>query len=348
MTDSTAVDETTGISTPGSLAETLESVTEMIPRVLASNQLDPTSLRGFDECLEEVRRVSSALRAMSLLQDVSGSEVATKHDEAIKSIVLMMGRSIGDLAEGNQQVREQVREQVGALEDIVRLPPGKESAVRLVSVAQGMVQATNEMGTHLDTMARQVDTTNQRVTELEDELEDAKQKALFDLVTRVHSRVALHERLHQQVGSGESAPWCLAIADIDRFKSINDKYGHTVGDAMLLEIAQALERSLRQHNEDWFIGRYGGEEFAMILTACSVDEAGAAAERMREAVGQSRWKLSTITDAVLEATVSIGVTQYREKDSVETLVHRADGALYEAKNAGRDQVKIAAPTISPS
>ena len=342
MTDSSAVDQSTGISTPGSLAHTLESVVDTFPRVLADHELAPSDIRGFDECLGEVRRVSSALRAMSLLQDVTGSDAAAKHEEAIKSIVLMMGRSIGELAEGNQHVREQVREQVGALEEIVKLPPGKESAVRLVSVAQGMVQATNEMGSHLDTMAKQVDTANQRVSELEGELEEAKQKVLFDQVTRVHSRVALHECLLQQVSNGDSGPWCFVIADIDRFKSINDTYGHTVGDAMLLKVAQALERSLRQHNEDWFIGRYGGEEFAMILSACSIDEAATAAEHMREAVAASRWKLSTITDAVLQATVSVGVTQYRKEDSILTIVHRADEALYEAKNGGRDQVRIAA------
>lgn len=344
MADSTAVNQTTGISTPGSLAHTLESAVDTFPRVLADHELAPADIRGFDECLGEVRRVSSALRAMSLLQDATGSDTATKHEEAIKSIVLMMGRSIGELAKGNRHVREQVGEQVGALEEIVRLPPGKESAVRLVSVAQGMVEATNEMGAHLDTMAKQVDTANQRVSELEVQLEEARQKVLFDQVTRVHSRVALHERLLHQVSNEDPTPWCFAIADIDRFKSVNDTFGHTVGDAVLLKVAQALERSLRQHNDDWFIGRYGGEEFAMILTTCSIDEAATAAEHVREAVGSSRWKLSTITDTVLQATVSVGVTQYQEQDSVLTIVHRADEALYEAKNGGRDQVRVAAPT----
>ncbi|MGL4250041.1 MAG: diguanylate cyclase [Aeromonas sp.] len=132
-------------------------------------------------------------------------------------------------------------------------------------------------------------------------------------------------------------PFAVMLLDLDRFKRINDVYGHLAGDAVLKEVATTLDEQLEP---DMVIGRYGGEEFAILMHNCA-DPAQAVrvAERLRIAV-EARLVKSPTADELLEVTVSIGIAMARADDTIDLLINRADECLYEAKMAGRNSVVI--------
>ena len=135
------------------------------------------------------------------------------------------------------------------------------------------------------------------------------------------------------------SPLTLAMADLDHFKQVNDKWGHPAGDAVLRHVATTLQDLLRRTD---LIGRYGGEEFLLLHPQSTASGATALAERIREAVAALRVETPSGTIGV---TLSIGIAEYdRQMESPEDLIAAADRALYAAKRAGRNRVVVASAT----
>ncbi|MEX8516987.1 MAG: diguanylate cyclase [Leptothrix sp. (in: b-proteobacteria)] len=157
--------------------------------------------------------------------------------------------------------------------------------------------------------------------------------ALTDELTGLANRRHVIDHLEQQMRTAEGSSCAAMIIDVDLFKSINDRHGHGVGDAVLREIANTMASHVR---DPVLLGRMGGEEFLVVLPDTHPATALHVAERLREAVEQidtSRW----FTDRGI--SISIGVTLSRPgRDTASSLLHRADSALYEAKNTGRNRV----------
>jgi diguanylate cyclase (GGDEF)-like protein len=162
--------------------------------------------------------------------------------------------------------------------------------------------------------------------------------ARTDQLTGVANRRAWDEELPRELtrSQRDRAPVCVAVLDLDRFKAFNDMRGHQEGDALLMRTAVAWREAVRTSD---FIARYGGEEFAVILRGCALEDALPIVERLRLVVPD-------------EQTCSVGLGRWDGRETAEALVKRVDDALYEAKLAGRDRVKIAAgrnlPDFGPS
>ena len=127
---------------------------------------------------------------------------------------------------------------------------------------------------------------------------------------------------------------CLMLIDVDHFKKINDKYGHKVGDDVLIQISQLMQEHVRSHD---LVSRWGGEEFLIILPNTTTQDAILSAERIREAFVDHDWQ-STL-GINLNPTISVGVTDLRPSDAMSTAIARADRALYQCKSAGRNRVE---------
>lgn len=160
--------------------------------------------------------------------------------------------------------------------------------------------------------------------------------ARVDALTGILNRRAMNEELAALVARTCRYGHSLAVVlfDLDRFKPFNDAAGHLAGDQLLLSVAGTLKRSLRGSDS---IYRYGGEEFLALLPGQDVEHAAIAAERLRQAVRN----LAVEHPAGGPVTISGGVAGLRPGESAEQLLARADAALYEAKQAGRDRVGIA-------
>lgn len=174
---------------------------------------------------------------------------------------------------------------------------------------------------------------------LAESLEQVRQLASHDELTGVLNRRALISALERERSRAErsAAPFGIAMIDLDHFKGINDSYGHAVGDEVLKAFAAAVRDTMRVTD---VFGRYGGEEFLLILVGTGPAAALEAVERIREAVAARDWRALTPGRPV---TISAGIANFSKGDSVEQLLHRADAGLYQAKAAGRNRTIASEP-----
>jgi len=184
-----------------------------------------------------------------------------------------------------------------------------------------------------------------RILDLLDELvrareimrEQSRKDSLTQLCTRATVLELLKHELDrsQRTSMDRDAPVSVILADLDHFKHINDTYGHLAGDVVLRETARRMRDAVRPYDS---IGRYGGEEFLLVLSNCDTIGAVALAERLLQAVRKDTIVLAEDTVSV---TLSAGVATSGVMQDPETLVGAADAALYRAKRGGRNRVEVA-------
>lgn len=176
-----------------------------------------------------------------------------------------------------------------------------------------------------------LESATREASELREELERARDNARRDPLTDLPNRRAIEEAFAARDAAG---PFCLAVCDVDHFKSVNDRFGHAVGDRVLKAIAEVLVQTCSGH----FVGRYGGEEFAILFAGLDVAATRATLDNVRASVAAKRYRLRESDAPLGEITFSAGLTQVRSDESFQTVFHRADMLLYAAKSAGRNCV----------
>ncbi len=167
------------------------------------------------------------------------------------------------------------------------------------------------------------------------EVERLRLRAFVDALTGVWNRGALFELLHRERERAQrgTKPLSVAMLDIDFFKKVNDTHGHAAGDEVLKELCARLKGAVRPYDA---VGRYGGEEFVVVLPETSAEEAEMLGERLRSVTADLSFQLPNLE---LPITISVGLaTTTSPNDTVEDLLARADTALYQAKHTGRNRV----------
>jgi len=166
--------------------------------------------------------------------------------------------------------------------------------------------------------------------QLEAQHELVKEMALHDRLTSLHNRHHLDAEMPALMADAQAkgSPLTLVVVDIDHFKNINDRYGHSRGDEVLIAVADILRGIVRGRQ---LVARYGGEEFVLVLPGSSTIQAGLATERLRERIEAAR-------PGGIPVTASFGVATLRPGENFDQLFSRADAAVYEAKRGGRNQV----------
>ena len=194
----------------------------------------------------------------------------------------------------------------------------------------------------LETVTAELHVTKQKLerkeTELLAVLAQAHEVSHTDALTFLPNRRQIMVDLQNAVTFSDryGTPLTISMLDIDNFKRVNDSYGHTAGDEVLRSLAGKLRQQIRHPDT---IGRYGGEEFLIVLPHSTVKAAGEQAQRLCE---QVRALSINVGEQALSVTISLGIAQYRiRKEDWQTFLNRADRALYQAKNKGRDQWVVA-------
>jgi diguanylate cyclase (GGDEF)-like protein len=184
--------------------------------------------------------------------------------------------------------------------------------------------------------------SGKRILELQEQLVTAREQlriqATHDSLTGLFNRMAILEALDREVtrSNRENTPLAVIMADLDHFKDVNDTHGHQAGDAVLQETARRMLVSLRAYD---FVGRYGGEEFLMVVPGSDLAVAAELAERLRQGVSAQP---VCVAGAMISTTLSLGLAvSTGQFNRSEQLLHQADEALYAAKAAGRNRVAIA-------
>lgn len=182
-----------------------------------------------------------------------------------------------------------------------------------------------------------------QLTKLEEENQRIRQELLLqhknsitDSLTQLPNRQAYQERLNHEWAHLEryQTPLCIAIADVDLFKKVNDTYGHQVGDKVLQIIARQVRKNLRQTD---FVARYGGEEFVILLPQTQLDQAYQALEMVRNNVAKSPFHYK---NQPVNITISFGICECKKGMQPMECFEKADAALYKAKKEGRNQVVV--------
>jgi two-component system, cell cycle response regulator len=179
-----------------------------------------------------------------------------------------------------------------------------------------------------------------RLMDLQSQLLSAREalrdQAERDSLTRLWNRNAILAQLDRELARSEreAQPFGVVIVDLDHFKHVNDTHGHLAGDAVLREAARRMQHSIRQYDS---IGRYGGEEFLILLPGCSEEDSYAQAERLRRQLARTEM---AVNDTALRITASFGIAAALPGEiwTPESLIRKADEALYAAKKSGRNRV----------
>lgn len=241
------------------------------------------------------------------------------------------------LREALARLQQQNLEQLSRLERIARISDGYQSLVREQNLS--LSERYHRQLRQLEKVARISDRYQDMLRDLNQALRDASQR---DVLTGLANRRLLMERLREEELRSQRSgrPFVLAMVDVDHFKQINDSWGHDAGDHTLGQIAGALRDGVRGGD---LCGRWGGEEFLLVLTETTLAEVGPLIERLRAAVRELRVAYG---DALLSCTVSLGVAECRPGESYAQVLNRADAALLEAKRSGRDRC-VLAPLAEP-
>lgn len=214
---------------------------------------------------------------------------------------------------------------LAASADAMRAGGGADNVIVLTGLMLNRVQAAE---------ARLAAATSE-ADQLREKLEEARGDARRDPLTGLPNRRAFEEAFAERMQTGETL--CLAVCDVDRFKRVNDQFGHSVGDRVLRAIADALTTACPEH----FVGRYGGEEFIILFYGLDLPAARAKLEAARLSVDNKRYRLRE-SDAPLGAvTFSGGLTEAEPGEVLGAVFGRADKLLYAAKDGGRNRIYAA-------
>jgi diguanylate cyclase (GGDEF)-like protein len=184
-----------------------------------------------------------------------------------------------------------------------------------------------------------------RILELQAKLVEAREalrlQATRDGLTGIWNRTAILEILRKELARGlrEHSPVAVLMADLDHFKQVNDTHGHMAGDEVLREAARRIQSGLRSYDA---VGRYGGEEFLMVLPGCGSDAAAAQAERLRQTLCGKPFSCCG-TDFHLTCSLGASWSAAPTPEEADALVRCADEALYAAKRKGRNRVALCPP-----
>jgi diguanylate cyclase (GGDEF)-like protein len=214
--------------------------------------------------------------------------------------------------------------------------------LRLASIRSALEEKRRSEALRQERLNEEMDSLNQNLSRMKKEVDQVHEKrkalekeVLIDSLTGVANRRALKERLKNETYRYQryNQVFSLLVFDLDRFKSINDQYGHWAGDRCLKEIVKRIKPMLRETD---LIGRWGGDEFLMIFPATCLESAVTVAERLRKMIQNTRF---VYQKQEIGLTISIGVTQIKEADqTIEMVFNRADKAMYRSKKAGGNTV----------
>lgn len=245
----------------------------------------------------------------------------------INKVVNIIEEALGKTVHYNESLRD-------ATEDLV----DAHDSATVGRIVHTLLDMTRDVEYTNLSLSEQLEDSRSQIRELQERLEVVRYESLTDQLTTLANRKRFDRSIQEvvKIAKENNVPFSLLITDIDSFKIFNDTHGHQTGDQVLRLVAMTVKQNIKGKD---IACRYGGEEFAIILPDTVVQDAVKIANHIREAVmGKELVKRSTGKN-LGRITVSVGASMWREGDSAETLIARADKCLYAAKDAGRNLVK---------
>ena len=348
---------------PSPSLQSHESLRPILAAIVAELRRDEhleSKLDALDSQLDDLAgdRLTEVLSTVAELV----SQRIVRIERAKQEVEVLLAHMVGKLDEIGRFVAEQNRSQTesqASSETLnVQLAGEMKAMGESVEAAKDLLQIRLQVRSRLDsidqhlqqfrqretTLAREMQARNEqmgsRIAELESEaarlqnqLKDEQRLSNVDALTGIPNRLAYEKRMDDEMKRWKrfKQPTCVAVWDIDRFKSINDTYGHRAGDRVLSAVAKHLSTRVRATD---FIARYGGEEFVMLFPGTALTDAVHVIDELRELIGKIGFHFRGTPVSV---TISVGVTALLPDDSAGAAFDRADKALYRAKQDGRNR-----------
>ncbi len=256
--------------------------------------------------------------------------LAEKRTREFRSILTEVSRHIGDSGERLSRKGNKIEDYTGQLTPLT-------SPAEVKTVSDGILSETRSIIRENHSLKQDMDDTITEIDALKKELEGMKQAAKTDMLTGLLNRRGFDEAVARvlEPDAGGAAPRLTVImTDIDHFKQVNDTHGHLIGDNVLKMLSKLLKDHIKGKD---IAARFGGEEFILVLPDTRLDGGRTLAEQIRTSLQNIRWRTKNSGKSIGPITVSLGLAQYRPGEKLETLIQRADNALYWAKGNGRNQ-----------
>ena len=298
--------------------------------------------------------------SLSLLVNIKNN--ALTEQLSVESFLFDISNHLDSLEEITQDASESNTQSIGNMDDfdniieqqVDNIKNSSDHAIELSSLQENINQHLKELNIHfhkhrkiedihqkesqkkLSSMSEKLQDMEIEVKSLRNNLKLTHDKAYRDALTNLPNRLAYDERISIEFQNWQryKTPLTLLLWDIDLFKLINDHFGHKAGDKTLALVAQLIEKNSRKPD---FIARYGGEEFIMILPNTNSDEAMVMAEKIRIIIANSGFNHHGDS---INLTISCGMSQFSEDDTDVSVFERADQALYQSKEQGRNQCSV--------
>jgi diguanylate cyclase len=264
-------------------------------------------------------------------------KVRSPVDEAV--VVGVMNKITGLLQEQAEESKKYAHRLDGANDRL----KGMDSSPAVAEIVLALIRDNQEMSGKIETLSENLTSSRTQIMRLQGDLAKAEQVGFRDKVTEIGNRHFFETNLDAELAEARAANGrlCLIIVDIDRFKRVNDTFGHVVGDTLLKLVAELLTRNLKGMDK---VARYGGEEFGILLPNTRAADAAIVANNVRKELERKRWVVGRNGQELGAVTASFGVAQFDLRESRDEFVARADSALYRAKQSGRNRVEVAQTT----
>ncbi len=297
-----------------------------------------------DALLDAEKRLKEVIFKQGLVKH-SLREATTTLKSTMKTFISRMGEAVESTGDYQGKITGYA-DQISHTEDVIELNRILENVIKDTRSMQAATQRTHEA---MQNDRRAVEQAERRIQELEAELVEMSALVSEDPMTRSLNRRGMEHEYARETSRAirTGSPLCVAMLDIDNFKKLNDTHGHLVGDEALIHLVKTAKEELRATD---IIGRMGGEEFMILLPNTGVEDAVMVVTRLQRALTRKIFlgeknlgeKNLTESDKIL-ITFSAGVARYEHGEAQESIMDRADKALYEAKHTGKNKVCIAAP-----
>lgn len=256
------------------------------------------------------------------------SRLLTKVNLMLREITSHVTETEGDLA-GYGHALDNMAVQLQNVHDFEGI---KHIIDQMIETTKAIIHSGSRLQTRMQVSSKDL-------KQLHKELEISQKEARTDALTGLINRRGLERRMElERIRARQNnAPFSVILLDIDHFKKVNDTFGHLVGDSLLKGVARILDSLIRKND---MVARFGGEEFIILLPETSAEGAYAAAEKIRTVMSGKEWTIKESGKSIGQVTASMGIARYALDESDDSVILRADAALYRAKSQGRNQTVV--------
>lgn len=314
----------------GTIADLLSASADSTQRRTALAEIE----RGRTALLEErdPARIQAVAQSMFDACHIAVAELTSQRaarQAEINSLIALVREAVNAVTGDQQSLDTHLNASAQRFEEMAQCDDLRQLKERLASEVTVLKRVAEERRKRWEST---VTVFEQKVATLERQLVDTKREASLDPLTRIANRRTFDRVFKSWIDTGKTT-FVLALLDLDDFKGINDTYGHSVGDLVLTQVAQALKSAVRSVD---LVARFGGDEFAVLASGVTL----AQAEGRMNAVAAKLATAEIAPGGATGITVSCGIAAYVSGDTGDGLMHRADEALYAAKRNGKNRVAL--------